>query len=141
MYGIPIIRANILIEIPIVQTTVGTTILFPDEPTLRGKGVLVDAIETWSSDQMSVAPSGNSVVTSDGLKGIVINLQELKTSMNKVQLYPLVGFNPVVNNGVTKEFRPFPLSVTKCSIQITDNANITTNESVVLSVWYHFENE
>lgn len=110
---------------------VGQQINIQDYPQLRD--VAICGIETFSSDNVSVSPSGK-VVVSD-LRGIGLTVLN-KSNFQVMYQYPLYDLAPSLNGGFYRDIVPFEVQLTKCFITIFDTAGIAANESVILNLFY-----
>ena len=133
MYGIPVIRRCLSLEINLRSIAQGSQIPFPDNNILRQAGVKIIGIDAFTSSQLASTSSGGTVISdADALK-ITVNCLDDRNIViaNQLPYYNLIS---TYNNGVIREFKPFNLIVQKSFIQI--NAAITANQFAVLNIIY-----
>jgi len=128
----PILRSY-LAEVNLGTTTPGQgqNINIQDYPQLRD--VYITGIEIFDINQLSISPSGKTVVSS--LDGITITLMD-KFNMEMVYQYPTFDLNPANVGGFYRDIKPFYLQLTKSYITILNAALYNANESVMLNIFY-----
>jgi len=135
MYGIPIYRKTLGIEVQLSSIGKGAQNPFPDNPIIRAPNVLIECVEIYTATQLTITPSGLTTVTDAGLTGLIVNLAD-NTNFNRVFQLPAVALNVELNNGVPREFEPFKLVMQKSFIQITDATNLVVNQAVYVNISY-----
>jgi hypothetical protein len=135
MYGIPVTERSLTIEVKLTSTSIGAQIVFPDNQIIRGENIVVYGIESFTSDQITVTPSGNSVVSSTGAKGIILNFLDDK-SINLVNQMPYFALNAASNSGVVREFKPFKCVLQKSFVTVTDASGLSVGQSVFFNLIY-----
>lgn len=135
MYGIPVFRRTLGIEVKLTQLGNGAAFKFPDNQIIRGDGVLVHGINCFSSSQLTISPAGNNIVIAAGLTGLVLSLQDESTA-NRVYQHPAFDFNSAQNNGLIREFKPFRLVLQNSYVTIVDITNLTVNYSLYFVILY-----
>jgi len=128
----PILRSY-LAEVNLGTTTPGQgqNINIQDYPQLRD--VYITGIEIFDINQLSISPSGKTVVSS--LDGITITLMD-KFNMEMVYQYPTFDLNPANVGGFYRDIKPFYLQLTKSYITILNAGLYNANESVMLNIFY-----
>jgi hypothetical protein len=128
----PIIRSY-LTELNLGNTLPGnnTNLTFNDYPQLRD--IFICGVQVFDINQVTVSPSGRVIVPA--LTGIVLTLLD-KDNMEQVYQYPLYDLNPFNNAGFYRDFRPFPLQLTKSYVTILDNTGLAANESIIFNFLY-----
>jgi len=137
MYGIPIYKLTVGVELNLSTIGNGTIIQFPDNPILREPGVMIEGVETYvnSSTGLAKTPGGLTLVSQSGGTGLVLNLVD-NTNQQRVFNHPYLAFNAPSNQGVSREFLPFELVMQKCSIQVTDPTNLVAGQGVYVVFLY-----
>jgi len=133
----PILRSY-LAEVNLGATTPGNgqNINIQDYPQLRD--VYITGIEIFDNNQLTVSPSGKTVVSD--LKGLTITLMD-KFNMEMIYQYPCFDLNPANVGGFYRDFKPFPLQLTKSFITVLDAVTVAANESVILNIYYLTEKD
>jgi hypothetical protein len=133
----PILRSY-LAEVNLGATTPGNgqNINIQDYPQLRD--VYITGIEIFDINQLTVSPSGKTVVSD--LKGLTITLMD-KFNMEMIYQYPCFDLNPANVGGFYRDFKPFPLQLTKSFITVLDAVTVAANESVILNIYYLTEKD
>jgi hypothetical protein len=135
MYGIPVTERSLTIEVKLTTITVGSQIVFPDNQIIRGENIVVYGIESFTSTQIATTPAGNSVVTSSGATGLILNFLDDK-SINLVNQMPYYALNAASNSGVVREFKPFACVLQKSFVTITNASGLTVNQSAFFNLIY-----
>lgn len=133
----PILRSY-LAEVNLGSSTPGNgqNINIQDYPQLRD--VYITGIEIFDSNQLTISPSGKAVVPI--LTGITLTLMD-KFNMEILYQYPAFDLNPANVGGFYRDFKPFPLQLTKSFITILNAAGIAANQSVILNIFYLTEKD
>lgn len=121
-----------LIEVNVGATAPGqgTNISIQDYPQLRD--IYLCGIIASDSGQVAKSPSGKTIVSS--LTGATITLMD-KFNQETIFQYPLYDLNPADQSGFYRDFKPFPLQLTKSYITILD-AVYSANQSFILNMLY-----
>jgi hypothetical protein len=128
----PILRSY-LAEVNLGTTTPGNgqNINIQDYPQLRD--VYVCGVEVFDSNQLSISPSGKTVVTD--LKGLTLTLMD-KFNMEMLYQYPAFDLNPANVGGFYRDIKPFYLQLTKSYISVLDATTVAANLSVMINIFY-----
>ena len=128
----PILRSY-LAEVNLGTTTPGNgqNIKIQDYPQLRD--VYICGLEIFDSSQLSISPSGKTVVTQ--LKGLSLTLMD-KFNMEMIYQYPAYDLNPANVGGFYRDFKPFYLQLTKSYVTVLDATTVAANLSVMLNIFY-----
>jgi hypothetical protein len=128
----PILRSY-LAEVNLGATTPGNgqNINVQDYPQLRD--VYICGLEVFDSAQLSISPSGKTVVTQ--LKGLSVTLMD-KFNMEMVYQYPAFDLNPANVGGFYRDLKPFYLQLTKSYVTVLDATTVAANQSVMLNIFY-----
>lgn len=135
MYGIPVTERSLTIEVKLTTVSVGAQIIFPDNQIIRGQNIVVYGIESFTSSQITTTPSNNTVVSSDGALGLVLNFLDDK-SINLVNQMPYYALNAASNSGVVREFKPFKCVLQKSFVTITNATNLSVGQSAFFNLIY-----
>jgi hypothetical protein len=128
----PIVRSY-LTEINLGATVPGNgqNIQFIDYPQLRD--IFILGITSLDNNSLSKSPSGKDVVST--LTGVTVTLMD-KYNMEIIYQYPALDLDPFYQSGFYRDFKPFPLQLTKSYITILDNSALVANESLCFNVFY-----
>jgi hypothetical protein len=120
-----------LIEIPLGTITAsgGTVNLPANQNVFNGK---VTSVEVQSG--LTVAPSGANAVLDFG--SLYINLLE-KSGRQRLTKFPLNRLNPSTYIGQEVFFDNIDIDPQKCVIVIAPNSGLTSNDSLVLLIYYN----
>ena len=131
------IRQSTLVEVPL-PATVGQNqnISFGNQNTLLDNAVIT-SIETFTSDQLSKAPSGNDVISPTDLTKLLVTLADTSQNQNFefIKNYPLYNFVTSLNAGVIKEILYRFITLNKCNVIVAD-PTVTAGRSVVFAINY-----
>jgi hypothetical protein len=135
----PIIRSY-LIEINLGATVpgAGSQIFIQDYPTLRN--VYLCGVMSYSSTTSAQSPNGRAVISAAGEVSISATFVD-KYNQEIIHNYPLRDLDPYFTAGFYRDYKPFPLQLTKSYITINSTANLTANESVLLNILYYLEKD
>ena len=128
----PIIKSY-LIEVNVGATAPGQgqNINIQDYPQLRN--VMICGIIASDANQVSKSPSGKNIVSS--LVGATLTLMD-KFNQEQIFQYPCYDLNPFYQSGFYRDFKPFPLQLTKSYITILD-AVYSANQSFIFNMLYY----
>jgi hypothetical protein len=135
MYGIPVTERSLTVEVKLTSVTNGSQFIFPDNQIIRGQEVTVYGIEVFTADQVTKTPGGNTLISSAGAQGLVLNFLD-NNSINKVNQMPYYSLVAAYNSGVVREFKPFKMVLQKCFVQVTDSSNLTANQAILINLIY-----
>ncbi len=130
----PIRRSQLVSVLIPANASQGARIAFPDIPELRD--ALVDGLEVYNSDELSIDPQGNTVVTSTQLTVLSLNL--LEKSDRRGADFPAFGLLSSAYGGIWKEFTGWNLNWQKCTVQVTQNGAFGAAASLPVNVFYHY---
>ena len=139
MYGLPVYRFTLGVELQLSNITNGSILQFPDNPILREPNILIESVETYvaGSTGLTKTPGGLALITQAGASGLILNLVDDKNKQ-RVFNHPYLAFNVPNNIGVAREFEPFRMVMQKSSVQVTDSTNLTQGQGVyVVFVYSH----
>ena len=130
----PIVRSYLTeINVGTTQPGNGTNINFKDYPQLRD--IYITGFAFYDVSQVSISPSGKTVVAANALPGITVTLLDIY-NMEMVYQYPSYDANPVNVSGFYRDINPFQLQLTKSFITVLDNTNIVASDSVIVNFFY-----
>jgi hypothetical protein len=135
MYGIPVTERSLTVEVKLTSVTNGSQFIFPDNQIIRGQEVTVYGIEVFTADQVTKTPGVNTLISSAGAQGLVLNFLD-NNSINKVNQMPYYSLVAAYNSGVVREFKPFKMVLQKCFVQVTDSSNLTANQAILINLIY-----
>lgn len=135
MYGIPVTERSLTIEVKLTSISVGSQIIFPDNQIIRGQNIVVYGIESFTADQITSTPAGNTVVSSTGALGLILNFLDDK-SINLVNQMPYYALNAATNSGVVREFKPFACVLQKSFVTITNATGLSVGQSAFFNLIY-----
>ena len=128
----PIIKSY-LVEINLGSAVPGnnSNILFQDFPQLRD--VVIFGIMGLDNNTLSVSPTGKTIVST--IAGVTLTLLDT-FNQEILHQFPLRQLDPYYMSGFYRDFKPFPLQLTKSFITITSNTSLNANESLCFNVLY-----
>lgn len=130
----PIVRSYLTeINVGTTQPGNGTNINFKDYPQLRD--IYITGFAVYDVAQVSLSPSGKTIVPASSLKGITVTLLDIY-NMEMIYQYPSHDANPINVSGFYRDIYPFQLQLTKSYVTILDNTNISANESIIVNFFY-----
>lgn len=140
MYGIPIIKRLLGVEIKLTTIANGNTFYLPDQQILRTANVMIYSISAYTTTQLTKTPSSLTPISASGSLGLTLSLLDSE-NVNKVNNLPLYRLIDSLNGGIPLEFKPFRCQLTKSYIQITDSTNLSANDTVYLTIMYSGAND
>jgi hypothetical protein len=128
----PILKSY-LAEVNLGGGTVGAgqNINIQDYPQLRD--IYITGIQVFDSGVLSISPQGKNVVST--LTGITLTLMD-KFNMEMIFQYPTFDLNSANVAGLYRDINPFYLQLTKSYITILNPTGLSSNESVILNIFY-----
>jgi hypothetical protein len=128
----PILKSY-LVEINVGNSVPGnnSNVLFQDFPQLRD--VYIFGILGMDANTLTTSPTGKTLVTAN--TGTTITLLDT-FNQEIIKQYPVVALDPWYMSGFYRDFKPFPLQLTKSYITITSNTGINANESYCFNIFY-----
>lgn len=128
----PILKSY-LVEINVGNSVPGnnSNILFQDFPQLRD--VYIFGICGLDDNTLTTSPTGKTIATAN--TGITITLLDT-FNQEIIKQYPVVSLDPYYQSGFYRDFKPFPLQLTKSYITITNNTGINANDSFCFNIFY-----
>ena len=130
----PIVRSYLTeINVGTTQPGNGTNINFKDYPQLRD--IYLTGFAFYDVTNVSVSPSGKTVVAANALPGITVSLLDIY-NMEMIYQYPSYDANPINVSGFYRDIYNFQLQLTKSYITVLDNTNIVANDSVLVNFFY-----
>ena len=132
----PIKRSQLITVVIPQNTGVGAQVKFPDIPELRD--AVVDGIEVYSVDQLSITPNGERVVTTAGLAAATVNF--LQESDRRGQDFPAYALLSAGYGGIWKEFTGWRLNWQKCYVQVVSSTPFEDEQvAIPFNIFYHYE--
>lgn len=133
----PIIKSY-LVEINLGTVVPGnnSNILFQDFPQLRD--VYLFGVMAMDDNTLTVSPTGKTMVTT--IAGITLTLLDT-FNQEILHQFPLRSLDPYYMSGFYRDFKPFPLQLTKSYITITSNTSLNANESLCFNILYQEKKE
>ena len=112
---------------------VGQRYYFLDIPNLSRNNIVVYGIEAFTSSQLAVTPTGNTVVST--VTGVVTTLRDNNKNefMYQIPTYTLVRAN---NAGLIVLLKPRIINLTDCYVQLTSTTSLSANQSVAFNLYY-----
>lgn len=128
----PILKSY-LVEINVGNSVPGnnSNILFQDFPQLRD--VYIFGICGLDTSTLSTSPTGKTIATAN--TGVTLTLLDT-FNQEIIKQYPVVALDPYYQSGFYRDFKPFPLQLTKSYITITSNTGINANDSFCFNIFY-----
>ena len=128
----PIVKSY-LAEVNLGAGTVGAgqNINIQDYPQLRD--IYITGVQVFDSSVLGISPQGKTVVPN--LKGITLTLMD-KYNMEMIFQYPTFDLNSANVAGFYRDINPFYLQLTKSYITILDPTGLSSNQSVMLNIFY-----
>jgi hypothetical protein len=128
----PILKSY-LVEINVGNSVPGnnSNILFQDFPQLRD--VYIFGICGLDASTLSASPTGKTIATAN--TGVTLTLLDT-FNQEIIKQYPVVALDPYYQSGFYRDFKPFPLQLTKSYITITNNTGINANDSFCFNIFY-----
>ena len=131
-----IIKRSQLIEAQISGTVAtGKKYPFTQVPNISRNNILVYGFEAFSSSQLAVTPSNNTVISSSATDQLVVTFVDDK-NVERVYQIPYYTLISSLNGGFIKMVKPFILNLTRCYVQITSTTGINTDEVASLNLYY-----
>ena len=135
MYGVPVIKRSLAVEVNLRTINVGDQFFFPDNQIIRGKRVRVYGMEVFTANQLSFTAGALPVVSQVNSLGLIVNLVDASNS-NRIFQIPYFTFIASQNGGMIREFVPFELVLTKSFIQITAVGGLVAGEGCYINLIY-----
>jgi len=128
----PIIENTYLVEINLGTPAVQKRINFQFVPQLEGAQIY--AIQSFSSDDLSLTPNGSTPVTTIGLAGCTVTF--CVGDDEKLYIVPLSDLRSANISGFQRMFNNLKINLTKSYITIQDATNLVANQAIPMNFIY-----
>lgn len=130
-----IIYRSLTVEVQLTSISAGNQFLFPDNQIIRGQGIKVYGIETYTSSTVGYSPSGYAMVSDAGASNLTLNFLD-DQSINLVNQMPYQALNSYIMSGTVREFKPFRMVLTKSFVSISNTTNLSVNQAILVNLIY-----
>lgn len=127
-----------LIEIK-VESSVGKY-NFPQNLNIVEKDAEVIAVETYSSDEIPLAPSGRPVVSATEVKSLFLSLRRQKLNDYPLRNTPFINLITAKNNGQKEFIEPMAVDFSQSEIEVAQSVALGTTKSILIRVIYRKTN-
>lgn len=112
---------------------VGKRYNFTDIPNLSRNNIVIYGFEAFTTSQLTVTPTGNSVVPAS--TGIVITWRDTNKQefIYQIPMYTTIRAN---NAGLIVLLQPRVINLTDSYVSLTDTTGLSLNQSVAINVYY-----
>lgn len=131
-----IVGKSQLVEAPILGTPgLGLEVNFADIPNISKGNIKLYGIEAFTADQMSVSPSGLTVIASADAALIGVTLVTMKDEkiMENQAYYNLIRSN---NGGFIMLLNNYQINLTKCYMTLNGAGGMSTDETGLFMLYY-----
>ena len=112
---------------------VGKRYNFTDIPNLSRNSLVIYGFESFTTSQLTVTPTGNSVVPVS--TGIAITWRDTNKQefIYQIPMYTTIRAN---NAGLIVLLQPRVINLTDSYVTLTDTTGLTVNQSVAINLYY-----
>jgi hypothetical protein len=112
---------------------VGKRYNFTDIPNLSRNSLVIYGFESFTTSQLTVTPTGNSVVPVS--TGIVITWRDTNKQefIYQIPMYTTIRAN---NAGLIVLLQPRVINLTDSYVTLTDTTGLSVNQSVAINLYY-----
>jgi hypothetical protein len=128
------IKKTYLIEVNLQSVGANAQNRIGDVPALRNKKIT--AIEVYSAAEVSVAPSGGTMIVAADLPKLGLTVINQETTEEFIRQMPLFNLNPPSNGGLIRAMDPTPVQFEKSYLTVFDTTGLAAAEKVCLNVHY-----
>lgn len=131
-----IIKRSQLIEAQFTGTPAnGKKYQFTTIQNISRNNIIVYGFEAFTSTQLSITPTNNTVIAAGVSDQIVVTLAD---NENKERIYQLPYYTAIrsLNGGFVLMVKPFVLNLERSYVQITSATGISANEVASFNLYY-----
>jgi hypothetical protein len=123
-----------LIEIKIEASV--TKYNFPQNLNIVENDAEIIAVETYSSDEIPLAPSGRPVVSATEVKALFLSLRRQKLNDYPLRNTPFINLITAKNNGQKEFIEPMAVDFSQSEIEVAQTVSLPTTKSILVRVIY-----
>ena len=113
---------------------------FPQNLDIVEKDAEVIAIETYSADEIPLAPSGRPVVSATEVKALFLSLRGNKLGNFQMRKTPFIDLIAAKNNGQKEFIEPLQVDFSQSEIDVAQTVALGTTKSILVRVIYRKTN-
>lgn len=113
---------------------------FPQNLNIVEKDAEVIAVETYSSDEIPLAPSGRPVVSPTEVKALFLSLRRQKLNDYPLRNTPFINLITAKNNGQKEFIEPMAVDFSQSEIEVAQSVALGTTKSILIRVIYRKAN-
>jgi hypothetical protein len=136
MFNLAIIKSQVVEAQFQGSVATGRRYNFTEVPNISRNNLLLYGFEAYTADQLSVAPSGNTVVASADANQILVTLKDIE---NEEFVYQYPVFNLIRSNtgGFVTIIQPRVINLTDCFVELTDTTGVSADEVIAFNLFYN----
>ena len=127
----------------LVEIQVNASVLkysFPQNLNILEENAEVIAIETYSADEIPLAPSGRPVVSATEVKALFLSLRRKELNDYPMRRTPFIDLIAAKQNGQKEFIQPMQVDFSQSEIEVSQTVSLPTTKSILIRVIYRKTN-